>query len=102
VNVKHLTLGYFLAIAAAVAGLSTNGRAAEEPPGERLYVVHCKRCHGEQGRGGQGPVLVPLKWSEEKVLDLLRYPECEMPAFSESDLSDAQVTQIVASLKAVK
>ena len=79
----------------------TIGSAAEEP-GTRLYTAKCRRCHGEEGRGGQGPSLVPFKMSYEKALDLIRHPECEMPAFSESDLSDEQVAQIVNYLKTIK
>jgi len=80
----------------------TIGRAAEDPPGERLYDRNCRRCHGPEGRGGQGPTLVPFKWSYEKALDLIRHPVCEMPPFPESDLSDAEVAEIVGYLKAIK
>jgi mono/diheme cytochrome c family protein len=80
----------------------TIGRAAENSPGERLYTAKCKRCHGPEGGGGQGPALVPFKWTYEKALDLIRHPLCEMPAFSESDLSDEEVADIVAYLKSIK
>ena len=38
----------------------------------------------------------------EKALELIRHPLCDMPAFRESDLSDAEVAQIVAYLKTIK
>lgn len=80
----------------------TIGNAAEDSPGERLYAGNCRRCHGPDGGGAQGPALVPFKWTDEKALDLLRHPVCEMPRFSESDLSDAQAAQIFAYLRTIK
>jgi mono/diheme cytochrome c family protein len=79
----------------------TIGRAAEEP-GQRVYDGNCKRCHGAEGRGAQGPNLIPFTWSYEKALDLIRHPLCDMPPFRESDLSDEEVAQIVTYLKTVK
>ena len=70
--------------------------AAENPSGETIYNDTCKRCHGEEGRGAKGPQLVPFKLSYEKALDRIRHPECEMPAYSEDELSDADVAMIVA------
>jgi len=80
----------------------TIGKAAEDPPGQRLYATNCRRCHGPEAGGGQGPALVPFNFTYEKALDLIRHPLCEMPAFSESDLSDAEVADIVAFLKTIK
>src|SRR5215212_9822277 len=78
------------------------GKAADEP-GQAVYDANCKRCHGPEGRHGPGgPTLIPFLFSYEKALDLIRYPVCEMPAFSESALGDAQVAQIVAYLKTIK
>lgn len=79
----------------------TTGKAAEDP-GQRVYDGNCKRCHGPEGRGAQGPSLIPFDWSYEKALDLIRHPVCDMPAFPESDLSDAEVAQIVTYLKTIK
>jgi mono/diheme cytochrome c family protein len=67
-----------------------------------VYDRNCSRCHAPEGRGGQGPTLVPFDWSYEKALDLIRHPLCDMPAFSESDLSDAEIAQIVAYLRTMK
>ena len=79
----------------------TIGGAAEDP-GERVYDGKCRRCHGPEGRGGEAPKLVPFNWSDEKALNLIRYPLCDMPPFPESDLSDAEVAQIVAYLRTIK
>jgi len=82
--------------------LWTMGVAADGPSGKQLYQGNCQRCHAADGHGAKGPQIVPFKWSYEKALDIIRHPECEMPAFSESDLSDDQVAQIVVYLKTLK
>ena len=79
----------------------TIARAADEP-GERVYDGKCRQCHGPEGRGAEGPRLVPFIWSYEKALDLIRYPQCEMPPFPQADLSDEEVAQIVDYLKTIK
>jgi len=77
------------------------GSAAE--PDQRVYEHHCMQCHGAEGRGGgKGPRLIPFLWSYEKALEMLRYPKCDMPPIPESEVSDAEVAQIVAYLKTIK
>lgn len=83
-------------------GTWTVGRAAENPQGERLYTAHCKECHGPEGNGGDGPKLVPFKWTYEEALEQIRMPLCQMPAFPEADLSDAEVRAIVNYLKTIQ
>ena len=77
-------------------------RAADDR-GEAGYEQHCRRCHGSEGRGtSQAPSLVPFKWSYEEARELIRHPVCTMPPIPESAVSDAQIEQIVAYLKAIK
>ena len=90
------------ALAAMAFSTWTVGRAADDS-GEHLYDQHCKRCHGEEGRGTtQAPSLVPFDWTYEEALKLIRHPVCNMPPVPESAVSDAQVAQIVAYLKKIK
>src|SRR5262245_650253 len=84
-----------------VAWVSTVGSAADDA-GRRVYEGKCGRCHGAEGRGGSGPRLVPFQWSDELALKLVREPECDMPPISASEVSDAEVAQIVAYLKTIK
>jgi mono/diheme cytochrome c family protein len=80
----------------------TVGRAADSA-GERLYDGNCRQCHGTEGRGTtKGPPLVPFEWTYSEALELIRRPVCNMPPIPESALSDAQVAQIVAYLKAIE
>jgi mono/diheme cytochrome c family protein len=77
-------------------------RGAADGPGRRVYEDKCSQCHGAEGRGGKGPRLVPFEWSEQRALELIRNPECDMPPMSASEVSDAEVAQIVAYLKTIK
>jgi mono/diheme cytochrome c family protein len=97
--VKRLVSGCLALLIAAC--LWTIGSAAEDP-GQRVYDDKCSQCHGAEGRGGKGPRLVPFEWSYERALDLIRHPVCDMPPIPDSEVSDAQVAQIVAYLKAIK
>jgi len=75
---------------------------AQSQGGDRLYADNCQSCHGLKGRGGKAPDLVPFRRSYEETLHLVRHPECEMREFSESELSDNDVRQIVDYLKTLK
>jgi len=98
--VKRLVSGCFVLL--FVTGASMIGRAGDEP-GRRVYDDHCGQCHGSEGRGsGKAPRLLPFLWSYEKALEMLRYPKCDMPPIPESEVSDAEVAQIVAYLKTIK
>ena len=89
-----------LALALSVCA-ATAGRAADNA-GEELYANKCRKCHGPEGRGAQGPALVPFTWSDRDALKLVRQPECDMPPIPESDLSDVEVLEIFAYLRAIK
>src|SRR6266481_244717 len=97
---KRMFFGCLVLVMAG--GMSTTGRAGGDHPGERVYNDHCRRCHGAEGRGAQGPNLIPFNWSEEEALELIRRPVCDMPPVPESAVSDAEIAQIVAYLKTIK
>jgi mono/diheme cytochrome c family protein len=84
------------------AGFWAVPSAAADEPGQRIYEEKCSRCHGAEGRGGNAPRLVPFEWSDQRALDLIRRPECDMPPIPASEVSDADVAQIIAYLKTIK
>jgi mono/diheme cytochrome c family protein len=72
-------------------------------PGQPVYDDTCSRCHGPQGQEGKAPSLVPFRWTFTQALDIVRHGgSCGMPAFTESDLSDDQLKQIIDYLKTLK
>jgi mono/diheme cytochrome c family protein len=83
------------------AGMWTVGSAAAEA-GQPVYEKKCSKCHGVEGRGAKGPRLVPFYWRGEQALELVRQPVCDMPPMPASEVSDAEVAQIVAYLKTIK
>jgi mono/diheme cytochrome c family protein len=89
---------------ATAARARTAGPSHRDEPGQRVYDANCSRCHGPEGRGRGtlGPNLIPFEMSYEKALEQIRHPLCDMPAFLETDLSDAEVAQLVAYLKTLK
>jgi mono/diheme cytochrome c family protein len=90
--------GFVMLISVAIWTVGT----AQSQGGGRLYADNCQSCHGPNGRGGKAPDLVPFRRTYEETLHLVRHPECEMREFSESELSDKDVQEIVDYLKTLK
>ena len=73
-------------------------------------MSNCSGCHGAQGGGGVGPALTtadgPKAWTNAQFLTTLREgktPErvlnAVMPRFTPAQLSDSDVTNILAHIK---
>ena len=100
---------FFLAatLVAAAAGslfplVAAPQEAATGPamPGRAVYNETCSRCHGPEGQGGRAPWLVPFGWNYSQAIDVVRHGgPCGMPSYTEAELSDEQVKQIVDYLK---
>src|SRR5436190_21660869 len=62
---KHAVLVLLCAIASLAAGAETKvklpGSRADLLRGEKLFQVHCARCHGAKGEGSRGPALARPK-----------------------------------------
>jgi mono/diheme cytochrome c family protein len=103
-----LTLVLALTFAMAITGslfpvlAARQEGAADGPkmPGQAVYIETCSRCHGSEGHEGKAPWLLPFRWNYKQALDIVRNGgACGMPAFTESELSDEKVRQIVDYLK---
>lgn len=74
--------------------------AGGQMPGRPVYEKVCSRCHGQGGQSDDAPWLVPFGWNYSQALDIVRHGgPCGMPAFTQSQLSDEELKQIVDYLK---
>jgi len=74
--------------------------SAAEADGKGAYARVCAKCHGVKGEGGEGPPIVPLYHEEAQVLAVVRGGQGKMPAVTSKDISDEEITAIVAYLAA--
>ena len=85
----------------AVSGLSIAEGQEKEPAGKAPYDRVCRVCHGPEAKGNQGPALVPFTMEVDELLIRVREGSGEMPPISVNRLSDDEVKEIAAYLKAL-
>lgn len=101
----------FVAVLALAASTSLRAQAAPQAKpqaagnadtGKRLYSeMTCFFCHGTAGQGGSAGARIALvQRSADAFIRYVRHPSGAMPAFSERILSDQQLTDIYAFLRA--
>ena len=80
--------------------VTDNGNAAN---GKRLYMtIGCQACHGQTGQGvGGNRKLAPKPIPLNAGIAYVRKPAGQMIAYSPQDLSDAQLADIWAFLRAI-
>ncbi len=85
-------------------GMQGGGRGkpiAENASGAEIYQAKCN-CHGPEGKGGRAPVLTSVaSRSDADLTKIIHDGHDKMPAFA-SQLSDAQITKVVAYIKGLK
>jgi len=81
--------------------LITSAHASDDHPGKAPYDRVCRVCHGPEGRGNQGPRLVPFEMDGDELIVQVREGSGEMPPISENRVSDDEVKQIAAYLKSL-
>ena len=69
--------------------------------GERLYNMHCYKCHA-MGTGGLGPSLNDKPLPRFLIRMQIRYGFGVMPEFKEDELSDQQVEEIIDYVVAMR
>lgn len=67
--------------------------------GQSAYMRVCASCHGTDAKGQNGPALVPFERDILEVRGIVRDGRGEMPSISPDDVSDDELTRIVAYLK---
>jgi mono/diheme cytochrome c family protein len=87
-------------VAARQESGSSPASSSAQMPGRPVYERVCSRCHGADGKGKQAPAVVPFGWNFSQALDIVRHGgPCGMPAFTESELADEELKEIVDYLK---
>jgi quinoprotein glucose dehydrogenase len=82
----------------AIAIVRRSARAQDQP-GQAAYVRACAACHSVDFKGKNGPALMPFDKELLEVRGIVRDGRGEMPAISLADVSDEELTQIVAYLQ---
>jgi mono/diheme cytochrome c family protein len=76
--------------------------------GEALFAENCALCHGEDGRGDVAPGLADPVFQEiydDRLLGLTirdGIEDTQMPSFREMDLSDQEISDIMAFIRTLK
>jgi len=105
-----------LLIAGLLAGFSLTAqtRAAQNPAprsqaapagnaqkGKDAFAAHmCASCHGPEGQGAVGPALAPPPRALPDFTRYIRQPAGKMPPFTPQALSDSDIADIYAFLRA--
>ena len=97
---------FFLSAISAVAAISLFAQtpaAGDAANGKRLFQkVGCYQCHGYAGQGGRdGARVAATSMANQAFTRYVRRPFGAMPAYSQKVLSDQEVLDIYAQLKAM-
>jgi mono/diheme cytochrome c family protein len=91
----------FVAMLLAVCLLHASSAAAQgdAAAGKTLWTgnaIQCRNCHGAAGEGGFGPDLAARKLVFEQFRHAVREPWRIMPAYTEKQLSDQDMLNLIA------
>ena len=95
-----------LCLAAPAARSEDAAPAGDVGNGKRIYLADgCFLCHGRVGQGGAyngpAPVLAKTEMPFDGFKGQLRQPAQDMPAYSEPVISDQQIADIYAFVRAL-
>jgi ubiquinol-cytochrome c reductase cytochrome c subunit len=91
----------FVLAAASAAVVAQTPPPADAQRGKDLYLKYsCYACHGYDGHGGAGARLVPLAMTLPRFTAYVHSPR-RMPPYTEKVLSDAQLADLFAYIKAL-
>ena len=71
---------------------SDEGASTGDADAEGVAQSSCASCHGEDFSGGMGPALAGTSLSEDEFTEIVRNGKNSMPAFSEDQVSDEELT----------
>jgi mono/diheme cytochrome c family protein len=74
--------------------------AGDSERGKALWLktehVECRECHGDNGEGGFGPDLAGRNLTRAQFIHAVRKPWGVMPAYAESQISDRELSDLMA------
>lgn len=102
-----------MAIAVVILGqarvTAQNQKAAAKAPaaaagdpdnGKKIFASqNCGSCHGADAQGGVGPLIGPPPGTMAQFVVSVRQPTGQMPAYSDKQVSDQELTDLYAYLK---
>jgi mono/diheme cytochrome c family protein len=102
---RTLVLSSLIACGCALATLNAqtpgSAPAGNAQNGKELYLKYsCYACHGYDGHGGAGARLVPMRMNAPGFTAFIRNPR-QMPPYTDKVLSEAQVADLYAYIKAM-
>jgi mono/diheme cytochrome c family protein len=93
-------IGYVVVLLALPFASSSFAQSAgDATKGKQLFMADaCYTCHGTTGAGGgpAGPKLAHDGLSPEAILQQIRHPQAQMPAYSEQILPAQDAADIIA------
>ena len=99
---KKLLVVATLALPVTVAAQSPTPQGNAEEGGRVFMKQTCYYCHGTSGQGGRdGARLAQTALTAQALIRYVRKPTGGMPAYTEKILTDQQLTDIYAYLKAL-
>ena len=76
--------------------------AAELPQGRHLFSLNCAHCHGEDGRGEDGPSLYDLHLSDWRMHQIITGGiKGKMPSFTRK-LSDGEIHALISHIRTLQ
>ncbi len=105
----ELTADQIAAVAAYAASLQTSNPTttttttlAPTASGTEIYAAKCAVCHGADGEGGEGPSLLNLPETTERLIEIINRGPDDMPGFADELTADqiAAVAELVAGFAA--
>ena len=95
---KNAAIAFLALLLCSSAALAQNA-APDAAAGKALWEgnnTQCKNCHGRAGEGGFGPDLAGRGLSPSQFIQAVRKPWGIMPIFIDSQVSDAELSDLAA------
>jgi mono/diheme cytochrome c family protein len=104
---KHPIIGLVIVLGVVTLALPSFAQSAatgDAARGKQLYLADgCYACHGTTGAGGgfSGPKLAHDGLSPAAILQQLRQPQAQMPAYTEKVVPDQDAADIIAYIQSL-